>query len=80
MEEFEFCGGVISESDRRAVLLKKLHSGVTSSLVGNLRRCGTYREMKAELKEDITFMKDWGLELKSGSAHLASEQVPMARS
>ena len=76
VEDFELCGGVISESDRRAVLLKKLPPGVSSSLVSNLRRCGTYREMKAELKEDITFMKDWGLEQKSGSAHLASEQVP----
>ena len=62
VEEFELCGGVISESDRRAVLLKKLPPGVSSSLVSNLRRCNTYREMKAELKEDITFMKDWGLE------------------
>ena len=28
MEEFEFCGGVVIESDRRAVLLKKLPPGV----------------------------------------------------
>ena len=31
----EFCGGSISESDRRAVLLKKLLPGVYSSLVSN---------------------------------------------
>ena len=32
--------------------------------------------MKAELKEDITFSKEWGLDNKSGHANLASEQVP----
>ena len=76
VEEFELCGGVISESDRRAVLLKKLPATVSSSLVTSLRRCGGYREMKAELKEDVTFLRDWGLEQKSGHANLASEQVP----
>ena len=76
VEEFGFCGGKISESDRRAVLLKKLPPGVYSSLVSNLRRCHTYRDGKRELKDEITFMKDWGLEQKSGSEHLASEQVP----
>ena len=45
VEEFELCGGVISESDRRAVFLKKLPPGVPHSLVSNLRRCGGYREM-----------------------------------
>jgi hypothetical protein len=76
VEEFELCGGAISESDRRSVLLKKLPPGVSTSLVSNLRRCHTYRDMRRELKAEITFMKDWGLEQKSGSAHLASEQVP----
>ena len=76
VEEFELCGGVITESDRRAVLLKKLPPGVYSSLVSSLRRCKSYREMKSGLRDEITFMKDWGLDSKSGSAHLASEQVP----
>ena len=76
VEEFELCGGVISESDRRAVLLRKLPPGVSHSLVSNLRRCGGYREMKAEIREDTMFSKDWGLEQKTGNAHLASEQVP----
>jgi hypothetical protein len=76
VEEFELCGGVITESDRRAVLLKKLLPGVYSSLVSSLRRCRTYRDMKSELRDEITFMKDWGLNGKSGRAHLASEQVP----
>ena len=46
VEEFELCGGVITESDRRAVLLKKLLPGVYSSLVSRLRKCQTYRDMK----------------------------------
>ena len=70
------CGGVFTESDRRAVLIKKLFPGVHSSLVSSVRRCRTYRDMKSELRDEITFMKVWGLDGKSGSAHLASEQVP----
>ena len=32
--------------------------------------------MKAELREDVAFSKEWGLEQKPGHANLASEQVP----
>ena len=71
VEEFELCGGVITERNRRAVLLNQLPPGVFSSLVSSLRKCNTYRNMKSELRDEITFMKDWGLDGKSGSAHLS---------
>ena len=43
--------------------------------MSNLRKCQTYRDMKRELNDEFTFMRDWGLDGKTGNAHLASEQV-----
>ena len=37
----------------------------------------SFWEMKKELNAEITFLKDYGLDInKTGSAHLAVEQVP----
>ena len=75
VEEFELCGGVITDSDRRTVLLKRFPSTVHSSLVSSLRRCPTYRDTKEQLDSEITFLKDYGPDFKTGSAHLATEQA-----
>ena len=46
LEEFELCGGSLSESDKRTIVLKKLPTTVHSSMVSSLRRCPTYEAMK----------------------------------
>ena len=58
VEQFELCGGVISDDDRRAVLLKKLPATVHSSLVSSLRKCRTYTGMKAQLEDEMVFLSD----------------------
>ena len=49
VQKFELCGGVITDSGRRTVLLKRLPSTVHSSLVSSLRRCPTFGDMKEQL-------------------------------
>ena len=58
LDEFELCGGNISESDKRTILLKKLPTTVHSSMVSSLRKCTTYEAMKSELEAEITFLRD----------------------
>ena len=69
---------VVSEADRRTILLKKLPTTVHSSLVSNLRKVPTHLEMKAELESEIVFLKDYGPGdvHKAWHAHLAAEQPP----
>ena len=78
VEQFKLCDGVLSEEDRRTILLKKLPTAVNSSLVSNLRKVPIYIEMKAELESEIVFLKDYGPGdvHKAGHAHLAAEQSP----
>ena len=75
MEQFERCDGVVSDNDRRTVLLEKLPTTVHSSLVSSLRKCATYVDMKAKWEAEIVFLSDCGLDMgKSGHAHFAAEQ------
>ena len=75
VEEFEQCGGSISDNDARAILLKELPSTTHSSLVSSLRKCPSHFEMKKELDAEVTFLKDFKPDSGSGSAHLAAEQA-----
>ena len=79
VEEFELRGEVITDSDRRTVLLKKSPSTVQSSLVSSLRKCPTYRDMKEQLDSGISLFKDYGPDFNTGSAHLATEQAAAHR-
>ena len=76
VEQFELCDGVLSEADRRTILLKKLPTTVHSSLVSNLRQVPTYIEKNAELESEIVLLKNYGPGdvHKTGHAHLAAEQ------
>ena len=60
VEEFELCDGVITDNDRRTILLKKLRTTVHSSLVSSLRTCPTYREMKKELNAEMISISKTG--------------------
>ena len=53
VEDFELCEGVITDNDRRTVLLKTLPSTVHSSLVSSLRKGESYEAMKKELDAEI---------------------------
>ena len=43
VEEFELCGGTVSEADKKSVLMKKLPLTVSSSMLAGPRRCIDYR-------------------------------------
>ena len=51
VQQFELCGGAISDDDRHRVLLKKLPTTV-HTLVSSFRKCRTYVEMKAQLEDE----------------------------
>ena len=53
VRRFELCGGVISDSDKRTVLLKRLPVGTSSNLVSALRLQEDYESMKNELDDQI---------------------------
>ena len=72
LEEYELCGGTVTEADKRTILLKKLPTTVFSSLVSSLRKCADYDAMKADLEAEIVFLKDFG-PTGSGQAHLIGE-------
>ena len=38
VEQFELCEGVLTEADRRTILLRKLPTAISSSLLSNLRK------------------------------------------
>ena len=59
LEKFELCGGVVTENDKKTVLLKKLPLGIPSSLVSALSREPTYDEMKLALDKEVISLKDW---------------------
>ena len=80
MEEFELCDGVITDNDRRTILLKKLPATVHSFLVSSLRKCPSYREMKKEFNAEITFFKDYGPDInKTSSAQLRRRRTRTRR-
>ena len=74
VEEFGLCGGVVSENDRKTVLLKKLPPETPSALVSSLRKCADYESMKADLEAEIIFLKDFGPGFeRSSPAHMVGE-------
>ena len=77
VEQFELLECVLSESDMRTILLKKLPTTVPSSMVSSFRRFSTYIEMKAELESEIVLLKDYGPGVvhRTGHAQLAAEQA-----
>ena len=75
VEEFELCGGAISDNDWRTILLKTLPSTTHSSLVSSLRTCPTYIEMQKDLDAEVTFLKDFKPDSGPGSAHVAADQA-----
>ena len=79
VEEFELCGGSISDNYRRTILLKKLPSTTHSSLVPSLRKCPTCMEMNKELDAEVTALENFKPDSGSGSAHLAAEQADHLR-
>ena len=74
VEEFELCGGVVTEADRKTVLLKRLPPTTPSSLVSSLRKIPTYELMKADLEAEITFLRDFGPGFNSGAAHVVEQR------
>ena len=56
MEQFEFCQGVLTEADRQTILLRKLPTSISSSLLSNLRKIPTYVDMKAEIESEIVLV------------------------
>ena len=48
--QFELCQGVLTEADRRTILLRKLPMSIISSFLSNLRKIPTYVDMKAEIE------------------------------
>ena len=76
VEQFELCQSVLTEADRRTILLRKLPTSISSSLLSNLRKILTYVDMKAEIESEIVFIRDYGSGGAAGHAHVADEQAP----
>ena len=72
VEQYELCSGVLTEADRRTILLRKLPANISSSLVSNLRKIPRYADMRAEIEGEITFTKEFGLGSTGGQAHIAA--------
>ena len=72
VEQYELCDGVLTEADRRTILLRKLPANISSSLVSNLRKIPRYADMRAEIEGEITFTKEFGLGSTGGQAHIAA--------
>ena len=54
VEQLELCEGVLTEADRRTILLRELPTSISSSLLSNLRKIPRYADMKAEIGSEIT--------------------------
>ena len=72
VEQYELCGGVLTEADRRTILLRKLPASISSSLVSNLRKIPRYADMRTDIEGEITFTKEFGLGSAGGQAHVAA--------
>ena len=75
VEQFRLCQGVLTEADRRTILLRKLPNSISSSLLSNLRKIPTYIDMKAEIESEIVFIRDYGSGSAAGYAHVADEKA-----
>ena len=69
VEQFELCGGVLTEADRRTNFLRKLPTSISSSLLSNLRKIPTYIAMKAEIESEIVFIRDYVRKCSRACAH-----------
>ena len=72
VEQYELCDGVLTEADKRTILLRKLPASISSSLVSNLRKIPRYVNIRAEVEGEITFTKEYGLGSTGGQAHVAA--------
>ena len=76
VEQYELCDGVLTEADRRTILLRKLPATISSSLLSNLRKIPRYADMRAEIESEITFTREYGFGSAGGHAHVAEAQTP----
>ena len=60
IEEYEACGGAITEADRKAVILKMLPKDSPSNVVTNLRGASDLEDPKQRLEDEVEFLREFG--------------------